>query len=107
MSGGGCNVQNMDQPVHLEIDDFEFEEVHAEDSSPCTVSYPECPTFSPSADDISRLKFVANEVVMWRSDEAGKCLENDISTYLNDRSIGPGSILSEKDREMYIHRFDR
>ena len=85
----------------MELTRYDYEEVYAEDNINCDVNYPPCPTFSPSADDISRLKFVANDVVMHRSEEAEQYLVNDISTYLGDQSIGTSSILSEKDRQMY------
>ena len=91
-----------EEPFRMELTSYDYEEVYAEDSVNCEVNYPPCPTFSPSADDISRLKFVANDVVMHRSEEAEQYLVNDITTYLGDQSIGTGSILSEKDRQMYV-----
>ena len=76
-------------------------EVYREDNRMCVVSYPSCPTFSPSPEDVSCFKFVADDMVASMRDDAERCLGNDIASYLNDRSFVTDRILSEKEKEMY------
>ena len=66
----------------------------------CVVSYPSCPSFAPSPEDVSCFKFVADDMVASMRDDAERCLGKDISSYLNDRSFVTDRILSEKEKEM-------
>ena len=75
------------------MEDRELAEVCPEDAEECVLSYPPCPSFIVSPADISRFKFVADDIVTQMRSSSQKTLDKDIVTAI-DRSTDVALITS-------------
>ena len=83
------------------MEDRELAEVCPEDAEECVLSYPPCPSFIVSPADISRFKFVADDIVTQMRSSSQKTLDKDIATAIDSNGMTEEKLLSDKEKELY------
>ena len=81
------------------MEDRELAEVCPEDAEECVLSYPPCPSFIVSPADISRFKFVADDIVTQMRSSSQKTLDKDIATAIDSNGMTEEKLLSDKEKE--------
>ena len=61
--GMAYECKGLPEPCFLPLVEDDQIEVYMKDNRMCVVSYPSCPSFAPSPEDVSCFKFVADD--MW------------------------------------------
>ena len=71
-----------------------------EDAEECPLSYPPCPSFLVSPEDISRFKFVADDIVTQMRSFSQKALDKDIAASPDNNALMEEKKLCDKEKEL-------